>query len=71
MAAVDLKTAEWERSKISSQDVNMLKKLGINKKPKALCFPSVKLLFYPCCHVVIICHTYSLSNGSSFRRTLI
>ncbi|KAK1668507.1 hypothetical protein QYE76_056666 [Lolium multiflorum] len=40
MAAVDLGTAEWERSKISTQDINMLKKLGINKKPKALCFPS-------------------------------
>ncbi|KAK1642195.1 hypothetical protein QYE76_060000 [Lolium multiflorum] len=39
MAAVDLGAAEWERSKISTQDVNMLKKLGISKKPKALCFP--------------------------------
>ncbi len=40
MAAVDLGTAEWERSKISSQDVNMLRKLGISKKPQALRFPS-------------------------------
>ncbi|KAK1612054.1 hypothetical protein QYE76_035727 [Lolium multiflorum] len=40
MAAVDLGSAEWERSKISSQDINLLKKLGISKKPKALCFPS-------------------------------
>ncbi|KAK1661123.1 hypothetical protein QYE76_049282 [Lolium multiflorum] len=40
MAAVDLGAAEWERSKISTQDVNMLRKLGISKKPKALCFPS-------------------------------
>ncbi|KAK1605168.1 hypothetical protein QYE76_028841 [Lolium multiflorum] len=40
MAAVDLGSAEWERSKISTQDVNLLKKLGISKKPKALCFPS-------------------------------
>ncbi|KAK1667375.1 hypothetical protein QYE76_055534 [Lolium multiflorum] len=40
MAAVDLGAAEWERSKISTQDINMLKKLGISKKPKALCFPS-------------------------------
>ncbi|KAK1611346.1 hypothetical protein QYE76_035019 [Lolium multiflorum] len=40
MAAADLGSAEWERSKISSQDVNLLKKLGISKKPKALCFPS-------------------------------
>ncbi|KAK1630817.1 hypothetical protein QYE76_005132 [Lolium multiflorum] len=40
MAAVDLGTAEWERSKISAQDVNMLKKLGISKKSQALRFPS-------------------------------
>ncbi|KAK1628419.1 hypothetical protein QYE76_002734 [Lolium multiflorum] len=40
MAAVDLGATEWERSKISTQDVNLLKKLGISKKPKALCFPS-------------------------------
>ncbi|KAK1627391.1 hypothetical protein QYE76_001706 [Lolium multiflorum] len=40
MAAMDLGAAEWERSKISTQDINMLKKLGISKKPKALCFPS-------------------------------
>nr|XP_051201114.1 uncharacterized protein LOC127314651 [Lolium perenne] len=40
MAAVDLGAAEWERSKISTQDINMLKKLGISKKPKAPCFPS-------------------------------
>ncbi|XP_051206122.2 uncharacterized protein [Lolium perenne] len=40
MAAVDLGTAEWERSKISAQDVNMLRKLGISKKPQALRFPS-------------------------------
>ncbi|KAK1653238.1 hypothetical protein QYE76_071043 [Lolium multiflorum] len=39
MAAADLGTAEWERSKISNQDLN-LKKLGITKKPKAVCFPS-------------------------------
>ncbi|KAK1642585.1 hypothetical protein QYE76_060390 [Lolium multiflorum] len=40
MAAADLGRAEWERSKISTQDLNLLKKLGISKKPKALCFPS-------------------------------
>ncbi|KAK1629643.1 hypothetical protein QYE76_003958 [Lolium multiflorum] len=40
MAAVDLGSAEWERYKISTQDVNLLKKLGISKKPKAVCFPS-------------------------------
>ncbi|KAK1696246.1 hypothetical protein QYE76_012943 [Lolium multiflorum] len=40
MAVVDLGSAEWERSKISTQDINLLKKLGISKKPKALCFPS-------------------------------
>ncbi|KAK1605740.1 hypothetical protein QYE76_029413 [Lolium multiflorum] len=40
MAAADLGTAEWERSKITNQDMNLLKKLGISKKPKAVCFPS-------------------------------
>ncbi|KAK1677860.1 hypothetical protein QYE76_038708 [Lolium multiflorum] len=40
MAAVDLGTAEWERSKLSAQDTNLLKKLGLNKKPNALRFPS-------------------------------
>ncbi|KAK1682656.1 hypothetical protein QYE76_043504 [Lolium multiflorum] len=40
MAAADLGTAEWERSKITNQDLNLLKKLGITKKPKAVCFPS-------------------------------
>ncbi|KAK1667245.1 hypothetical protein QYE76_055404 [Lolium multiflorum] len=40
MAAVDLGTAEWERSKITNQDINLLKKLGISKIPKAVCFPS-------------------------------
>ncbi|KAK1616767.1 hypothetical protein QYE76_022284 [Lolium multiflorum] len=38
--AADLGTAEWERSKITNQDINLLKKLGISKKPKAVCFPS-------------------------------
>ncbi|KAK1664704.1 hypothetical protein QYE76_052863 [Lolium multiflorum] len=40
MAAADLGAAEWERSKITNQDMNLLKKLGISKKPKAVCFPS-------------------------------
>ncbi|KAK1698653.1 hypothetical protein QYE76_015350 [Lolium multiflorum] len=40
MAAADLGAAEWERSKITSQDLNLMKKLGITKKPKAVCFPS-------------------------------
>ncbi|KAK1631296.1 hypothetical protein QYE76_005611 [Lolium multiflorum] len=40
MAAADLGSAEWERSKITSQDINLLKKLGISKKPDALRFPS-------------------------------
>jgi hypothetical protein len=40
MAAADLGTAEWERSKITNQDLNLLKKLGITAKPKAVCFPS-------------------------------
>ncbi|KAK1603866.1 hypothetical protein QYE76_027539 [Lolium multiflorum] len=39
MAATDLGTAEWERSKLSAQDINLLKKLGLNKKPNALRFP--------------------------------
>ncbi|KAK1605910.1 hypothetical protein QYE76_029583 [Lolium multiflorum] len=38
MAAADLGAVEWERSKITNQDLNLLKK-GINKKPKAVCFP--------------------------------
>ncbi|KAK1682684.1 hypothetical protein QYE76_043532 [Lolium multiflorum] len=41
MAAADLGTAEWERSKITNQDMNLLKKLGISKKPKA---PMIKEL---------------------------
>ncbi|KAK1682454.1 hypothetical protein QYE76_043302 [Lolium multiflorum] len=36
MAAEDL---EWERSKISNQDMNLLKKLGFTKKENALRFP--------------------------------
>ncbi|KAK1679814.1 hypothetical protein QYE76_040662 [Lolium multiflorum] len=40
MAAADLGAAEWERSKITNQDLNLMKKLGITKKPKAVCFPS-------------------------------
>ncbi|KAK1604600.1 hypothetical protein QYE76_028273 [Lolium multiflorum] len=42
MAAADLGAAEWERSKITNQDLNLLKKLGITKKPKAVCFPVKK-----------------------------
>ncbi|KAK1681649.1 hypothetical protein QYE76_042497 [Lolium multiflorum] len=40
MATEDLKLSEWERSKISNQDVNLLKKLGLMKKKEALIFPS-------------------------------
>ncbi len=40
MAAQDLGTTEWERSKISAQDINLLKKLGLSKKKDALRFPS-------------------------------
>ncbi|KAK1682776.1 hypothetical protein QYE76_043624 [Lolium multiflorum] len=36
MAAEDL---EWERSKISNQDMNLLKRLGLTKKKDALRFP--------------------------------
>ncbi|KAK1646043.1 hypothetical protein QYE76_063848 [Lolium multiflorum] len=39
-SAADLGAAEWERSKITNQDLNLLKKLGISKKPKVVCFPS-------------------------------
>ncbi|KAK1652736.1 hypothetical protein QYE76_070541 [Lolium multiflorum] len=39
MAAEDL---EWERSKISNQDVNMLKRLGLMKKEDAIRFPTKK-----------------------------
>jgi hypothetical protein len=37
MATEDL---EWERSKISNQDINLMKKLGLMKKKDALRFPS-------------------------------
>ncbi|KAK1613830.1 hypothetical protein QYE76_019347 [Lolium multiflorum] len=37
MAAEDL---EWERSKISNQDLNLMKKLGLTKTKDALRFPS-------------------------------
>ncbi|KAK1692492.1 hypothetical protein QYE76_009189 [Lolium multiflorum] len=40
MAAADMGPAEWERSKLSAKDTNLLKKLGLNKKPNALRFPS-------------------------------
>ncbi|KAK1608000.1 hypothetical protein QYE76_031673 [Lolium multiflorum] len=40
MATEDLGNLEWERSKISPQDINLLKKLGISKKQDALRFPS-------------------------------
>jgi hypothetical protein len=40
MAALDLGTTEWERSKISNQDINLMKKLGLMKKKEALRFPS-------------------------------
>jgi hypothetical protein len=40
MAAQDLGNTEWERSKISAQDINLLKKLGLSKKNDVLRFPS-------------------------------
>ncbi|KAK1646569.1 hypothetical protein QYE76_064374 [Lolium multiflorum] len=40
MATQHLGNLEWERSKISPQDVNLLKKLGLSKKKDALRFPS-------------------------------
>ncbi|KAK1694688.1 hypothetical protein QYE76_011385 [Lolium multiflorum] len=39
MVAQDLGASEWERSKISTQDINLLKKLGLNPKD-TLRFPS-------------------------------
>ncbi|KAK1648565.1 hypothetical protein QYE76_066370 [Lolium multiflorum] len=39
MTSTDLGSAEWERSKISNQDINMLKKMGFSKKKNALQFP--------------------------------
>ncbi|XP_071681595.1 uncharacterized protein [Lolium perenne] len=39
MAAQDLGASEWERSKISNQDINLMKKLGLMKKKDALRFP--------------------------------
>ncbi|KAK1630043.1 hypothetical protein QYE76_004358 [Lolium multiflorum] len=40
MAAQDLGASEWERSKISNQDINLMKKLGLMKKKDAVRFPS-------------------------------
>jgi hypothetical protein len=40
MAAQDLGTTEWERSKISNQDINLMKKLGMMKKKETLRFLS-------------------------------
>ncbi|KAK1692591.1 hypothetical protein QYE76_009288 [Lolium multiflorum] len=39
MATEDLGSAEWERSKISAQDINLLKKMGFSKKENSLRFP--------------------------------
>ncbi|KAK1668448.1 hypothetical protein QYE76_056607 [Lolium multiflorum] len=39
MAMEDLQFSEWERSRISNQDVNLLKKLGFMKQEKTLIFP--------------------------------
>ncbi|KAK1677608.1 hypothetical protein QYE76_038456 [Lolium multiflorum] len=40
MAAADLGAAEWERSKVTNQDLNLLKRLGLMKKEDAIRFPS-------------------------------
>ncbi|KAK1652037.1 hypothetical protein QYE76_069842 [Lolium multiflorum] len=40
MASADLGSAEWERSKISAQDINLLKKLGISKRPTRYASPA-------------------------------
>ncbi|KAK1681351.1 hypothetical protein QYE76_042199 [Lolium multiflorum] len=47
MAAPDLGSTEWERSKISAQDINLLKKLGLSKKKDALRFPSEESYLTP------------------------
>jgi hypothetical protein len=39
MAMEEIKISGWERSNISDQDVNALKKLGLLKKKDALIFP--------------------------------
>ncbi|KAK1664648.1 hypothetical protein QYE76_052807 [Lolium multiflorum] len=39
MATEGLQSSEWERSRISNQDVNLLKKLGFMKKENTLIFP--------------------------------
>ncbi|KAK1651485.1 hypothetical protein QYE76_069290 [Lolium multiflorum] len=39
MATANLGSAEWERSKISAQDINLLKKMGFSKKENSLRFP--------------------------------
>ncbi|KAK1680038.1 hypothetical protein QYE76_040886 [Lolium multiflorum] len=39
MATKGLQSSEWERSRISNQDVNLLKKLGFTKKENTLIFP--------------------------------
>jgi hypothetical protein len=39
MATENLQISEWERSKISNKDANLLKKLGFMKKEKMLIFP--------------------------------
>ena len=39
MATESFEISGWERSKISNQDVNMLKKLGLTKKEEGLLFP--------------------------------
>ncbi|KAK1698429.1 hypothetical protein QYE76_015126 [Lolium multiflorum] len=39
MTTTDLGSAEWERSKISAQDINLLRKMGFNKKEDSLQFP--------------------------------
>ncbi|KAK1687145.1 hypothetical protein QYE76_047993 [Lolium multiflorum] len=39
MATEEFEISGWERSKISNQDMNMLKKLGLTKKEEGLLFP--------------------------------
>ncbi|KAK1642876.1 hypothetical protein QYE76_060681 [Lolium multiflorum] len=47
MATEDSRLSEWERSKISNQDANLLKKLRFMKKEKTLIFPGEEIFPTP------------------------
>ncbi|KAK1646949.1 hypothetical protein QYE76_064754 [Lolium multiflorum] len=54
MAIEDLGNLEWERSKISQQDINMLKKLGISGKQDALRFPKEEAIQPRQCNIGVM-----------------